>query len=200
MSTNASSDDRIKYWDKTYGSILPTNSAHAGIAIASLLPYALYNYVIPDEHIFLSGELGSFEQRLGLLFSLQVLPAMVAVFYIGYTGLTRIPYSPAAAHDPAAMYASNKMPIEVHAANRAFTNTLEQYLLLWTSSCALVLQLPANQLNLMPTLYLTWSICRVLYIVGYVTFGGSGRMIGFPGTVNSSFVALCYAIYLMMIK
>ena len=203
-SSSSEADERIKYWDTVYGTIDPPKSATVGMIIAATLPYVLYNHILPSlsyELFLLKEEEGgssSFEHRIKLLLSLQILPAVVAFVYIWVTGLARIPYSPAAAHDPAAMYAANLMPVQVHAANRAFTNTLEQYLLLWTTSCALAVQLPPDELMILPALYITWSICRILYVIGYIYGGGSGRMVGFPGTVMPTTAGLFYAIYLLI--
>mmetsp|Transcript_54150 Transcript_54150/g.131398 ORF Transcript_54150/g.131398 Transcript_54150/m.131398 type:complete len:218 (+) Transcript_54150:444-1097(+) len=205
-SSSSEAAERIKYWDKVYGTLDPPKSANVGLFLAATLPYFLYNHILPniDDHsVFTVKEEGgtaAFEHRIKLLFSLQILPAVVSFVYIWVTGSVRIPYSPAAAHDPAAMYAANLMPVQVHAANRAFANTLEQYLFLWTTSCALAVQLPSEQLMILPTLYITWSICRILYVIGYVYGGGSGRMLGFPGTVMPTTAGLFYAIYLLLIR
>lgn len=68
-------------------------------------------------------------------------------------------------------------------------------MLLLATSAALLNKLPCDQLMILPALYLTWSVCRILYVVGYVK-NGSARMIGFPGTVMPTMAALGYAVYL----
>jgi uncharacterized MAPEG superfamily protein len=98
------------------------------------------------------------------------------------------------------MYAAGLMPAKVHAANRAFINTLEQYALLWTASCGMALRLPVDQMKMLPVWYMTWSICRVTYLVGYLYFHGSGRMLSFPGTMLPSVAALAYALYLTAVQ
>ena len=186
--------DQIRWWDTVYGSTNPTLAGQAGLVLAVALPYTLYHTTILPEPKMPND--GTPQERLELLLSLQVLPALVVVLYVVLTGLQRIPHSPAAAHDPASMYAAGLMPARVHAANRAFINTLEQYVLLWAASCGLAMRLPVSQMKMLPVLYCTWSVCRVIYIVGYVFFQGSGRMLGFPGTVFPSAAALFYSVYL----
>jgi hypothetical protein len=109
--------DRVNYWN-AWGTTKPTNSQMFGIALAVLLPLALYHAVLPP-----STNSGSAVDRISLLLNLQVIPALVLLFCIFFSGLQRIPSSAAAAHDPAAAYVANIMPIQVHAANRAFINT-----------------------------------------------------------------------------
>ena len=184
---------QIKWWNEVYASTDPTLAGKIGTVVAVVLPYTLYHKILPEPNM---PNGGTQEERLDLLFSLQVLPALVVVFYIALTGLQRVPHSPAAAHDPANMYAACLMPPKVHAANRAFINTLQHYVLLWAASCGLALRLSLNELKMLPALYITWSVCRVMYIVGYIYFGGSGRMLGFLGTCLSSFAALVYTMYL----
>ena len=183
--------DRVSYWNETYKTIDPTTKGKIGVLLAFLIPYVLYNYVVPEpsSSCDISG-------RLELIFALQLLPACVMLFYVTYTGLLRVPSSPVAAHDPAAAYATNQMPLAVIAGNRAFVNTLEQYALLLAASAALVTVLPCDQLRLLPAWYVTWTVCRVLYIKGYVSSQPDARMLGFPGTAMPSMAALGYAIYL----
>ena len=135
--------------------------------------------------------------RVELLLKLQLLPALVVAFCVIVTGAQRIPSSFVAAHDPAAAYYTNMMPMNVIAGKRAFINTLEQYALLFCASAALVLRIPFAYIGLLPAWYGTCAICRVLYVVGYVRDGNS-RMLGFPGTFLPSLAGLGWACYLSL--
>jgi hypothetical protein len=191
--------DRVVYWNNIYGKTDPTTAGKAGTALAFVLPYSLYNFA--PLQAFLEA-LSSMEvedtplSRIAILFSLQLIPASVFAFYVMFTGLTRIPSSPAAAHDPAALYATGQMPSQVHAANRAMINTLEQYALLISVSLALVLHIPMDKIHLLPAWYITWGISRIIYAFGYVHWA-SGRMLGFPATVLPTTAAFGYTLYLM---
>jgi hypothetical protein len=70
-----------------------------------------------------------------------------------------------------------------------------RYLLLLGSSAALVRRVPCHEIMLLPALYITWMTCRVIYIHGYIA-NGSGRMLGFPGTMLPAAAALGYSIWL----
>lgn len=193
MADESDGLEQIQWWNEVHATTDPTRATHYGMAIACAFPYVLYYHILNQPNM---PDGGSQEERLDLLLSLQLLPSIVVVIYIMWTGLQRIQHSPAAAHDPADMYAAGLMPAKVYAANRAFINTLEQYVLLLTTSCALALRLPIDQMKMLPALYVTWSVCRVIYMIGYIHFSGSGRMAGFPGTVLPTTAALCYALYL----
>ena len=83
------------------------------------------------------------------------------------------------------------------AANRVFINTLEQYALLFAASAALVMHIPVVHAGALPALYITWTLARVVYAVGYVHGKGPARMLGFPATVMPTAAALGYAVYLI---
>lgn len=114
--------DRINYWNNTWGTTAPTMAAPLGMVLAAVLPLTFYT-ILPAP----SGGEGAcgLDGRLAVLLNLQIFPALVGLFYIVFTGSQRIT-TPAAAHDPAAAYKAQIMPMTVIAANRAFTNTLEQ--------------------------------------------------------------------------
>lgn len=56
-------------------------------------------------------------------------------------------------------------------------------------------RLPCDHIRFLPVLYTTWSLCRIIYLYGYLTTG-SGRMLGFPGTVLPTLAGLAYAVWL----
>ena len=114
--------DRIKYWNNTWKTTAPTGAAPIGMVIALILPTVLYNVLPAPSNPDVCSSIG----RISLLVQLQVFVALIAFYYILVTGSIRVGVSPAAAHDPAAMYATNTMPMAVLGANRAFRNTLEQ--------------------------------------------------------------------------
>eukprot|EP00040_Diaphanoeca_grandis_P025157 m.139011 g.139011 ORF g.139011 m.139011 type:complete len:206 (+) comp30029_c2_seq4:59-676(+) len=201
MSGNTNKDamkyalDRATYWDTVYKSSNPTIAGQLGVLVAFILPTLLYNLLPGPSTDAPCEPMG----RIQLLFTLQLFPACVLFYYVVVTGLQRVPVSPTAAHDPAAAYVTGQMPMSVIAANRAFINTLEQYAFLFCTTCLLAMQVPCDEIGMLPALYITWSLCRVVYLHGYLSTG-HGRMLGFPGTVMPTLAAFGYATYLVVQK
>jgi hypothetical protein len=83
---------QIRWWNDVYGSTNPTLAGQVGLVIAMALPYTLYYSKVLPEPNMPNG--GTQEERIALLLSLQLLPALVVLFYVMLTGLVRIPLRP----------------------------------------------------------------------------------------------------------
>lgn len=97
--------DSKNYWNNQYKSFNPTIAGNVGVVLSGALPYVLYTSLPKDVFSGLD--------RFNLLLLLQIVPALVFCFYIFLTGLTRIPTSPFAAHDPARVWQLGAMPVKV---------------------------------------------------------------------------------------
>eukprot|EP00287_Rhodomonas_sp_CCMP768_P017836 CAMPEP_0202823244 /NCGR_PEP_ID=MMETSP1389-20130828/11610_1 /ASSEMBLY_ACC=CAM_ASM_000865 /TAXON_ID=302021 /ORGANISM="Rhodomonas sp., Strain CCMP768" /LENGTH=193 /DNA_ID=CAMNT_0049496237 /DNA_START=8 /DNA_END=589 /DNA_ORIENTATION=- len=163
----------------------PVFSAAAGLSVAA----AWYAF----------GPMVTSEDRLDLVAKCQIFPAFVFFFLFGSGANSRAP-SKGASNDPPAAQALGLQSVKLIEAQRAFANTIEQFLFFFTATTALAMRLEVEMLKLIPSLYVSWCTMRIFYYFTYTSGYPRYRHLAFTGNLLPTVCAMSYAAYLTVIQ
>ncbi|HMQ58387.1 MAG TPA: MAPEG family protein [Rhizobiaceae bacterium] len=154
----------------------------AGAAVMSFGVVALSVGVFPAPTV--ADEPGA---RLAFALRWQLLPLLALLYGIAWLARYRFFH----AH---AIHGDNPPDDRALMAGRAYLeNTTEQLLLAFIAHMALAVLLPVNWLQLIPALAVWFTICRVLFRLGYA-HGAPARAFGFAGTFYATIIAIVIAL------